>query len=139
MSRYKVNTVILFVFFYRTMLQVYWDHIPAGVSARAMVHFAQLHLNNNEFAKLDFGSPEQNLEHYGSEVPPLYDLSQVSAPTAIFVGEKDDFATLPDVDKLVSVLPNVIHYELLDFPGCTHYEFAIGIDAGKIIYKPKNT
>jgi hypothetical protein len=33
-------------------------------------------------------------------------------------------------------LPNVFHLELLDYPGCSHMDFAIGIDARKIIYDP---
>ncbi len=59
------------------MIPVYLDHLPAGVSTRTLVHYAQLHLNNDQFAWYDYGSPEENLEHYGSEIPPIYNLSQV--------------------------------------------------------------
>ncbi len=34
------------------------------------------------------------MDHYGSETPPNYDLGQVTAPTAIFFGEKDDLVTI---------------------------------------------
>jgi hypothetical protein len=41
----------------------------------------------------------------------------VTAKTAIFIGEADDLATLPDAKHLATLLPNVIHFELLKFPG----------------------
>jgi hypothetical protein len=56
-------------------------------------------LKTIQFVKFDFGSPEQNMDHYGSETPPNYDLGQVTAPTAIFFGEKDDL-----VNKLLSYI-----------------------------------
>jgi hypothetical protein len=56
-------------------------------------------LKTIQFVKFDFGSPEQNMDHYGSETPPNYDLAQVTAPTAIFFGEKDDL-----VKKLLSYI-----------------------------------
>jgi hypothetical protein len=51
-------------------------------------------LKTIQFVKFDFGSPEENMDHYGSETPPNYDLGQVTAPTAIFFGEKDDLVTI---------------------------------------------
>lgn len=118
------------------MIPVYLDHFPTGISTRPLVHYAQLYLNNDTFEHFDFGSPEVNLEHYGIETPPPYDLSQVVAPTAVFIGEKDDMATIEGGEKLASLLPNCFHSEVVDYPGCSHFDFALGIDAGKIIYGP---
>jgi hypothetical protein len=44
-------------------------------------------------------------------------LSLITAKTAIYIGEGDDLATLPDAKTLASLLPNVFHFELLKFPG----------------------
>ena len=66
----------------------------------------------------------------------MYDLSRVTAKTAIYIGEADTTATAPDGEHLRDVLPNCIHYEVLDFPGCTHLDFALGIDARVKIYDP---
>ncbi len=45
-------------------------------------------------------------------------------------------ATFPDGKMLALLLPNVFHFELLDYPGCSHMDFALGIDGRKIIYDP---
>ena len=59
----------------------------------------------------------QNFKHYGQDEPPTYNLSRVTTKTAIFIGEADDLATMPDAQKLATLLPNVIHIEKLKFPG----------------------
>ena len=61
-------------FFSRTMMPTYLDHIPDGSSTRPFVQYAQLHLLQDEFRKYDFGSDEENIAHYGSAIPPSYDL-----------------------------------------------------------------
>ena len=40
------------------------------------------------FLWYDYGS-EQNLELYGSETPPAYDLSKITAPVAAYYGKND--------------------------------------------------
>ena len=44
-------------------------------------------------------------------------MSLITTKTAIYIGEGDDLATLPDAKTLASLLPNVFHLELLKFPG----------------------
>ena len=41
-----------------------------------------------------------NILHYHQSTPPVYDLSKVTAPTAIFKGDADDLVSLIDVDIL---------------------------------------
>ena len=130
------RTVYTTFLHFRTMIPVYLDHFPTGISTRPLVHYAQLYKNEDAFKHFDFGGPEENMEHYGSVVPPLYDLSKVVAPTAVFIGENDDLATVSGGLKLSSMLPNCFHSEVLDYPGCSHFDFALGLDAGKIIYDP---
>ena len=118
------------------MIPVYLDHFPSGMSTRPLVHYGQLHLNNDAFELFDFGSSEENLEHYGSETPRQYNLENIVAPTALFIGESDDLATVQGCQKLASILPNVIYSEVLDYPNCTHFDFALGIDARQFVYDP---
>lgn len=40
------------------------------------------------FEKFDYGR-EKNLEFYGSEIPPEYDLKNVTAPVALYYGKND--------------------------------------------------
>ena len=115
------------------MASVYLDMVPAGTSTRPLVHYAQLHLTDLEFRKFDFGKKE-NEETYGTSTPPSYDLSKIQTPVAIWVGDKDYLVDIQDVDYLVSVLPNVKHYETVDIPGFTHLDFATAIDADKAVY-----
>jgi len=118
------------------MIPVYLDHIPAGASTRPFVHYAQLHQLDNKFKKYDYGSSEANIDHYGTPEPPEYDLSKISAPVAIFAGDNDNLVATEDAEYLSTLLPNLFHFEVVDYPKCSHYDFAIGIDAGEKIYKP---
>ena len=118
------------------MVPEYMDHIPAGMSTRPIVHYAQLNLYDHEFKKYDYGNPELNMDAYGTPVPPNYDLSKITAPTAIWAGDKDDLADVADVEHLVEVLPNVTHYEVVGIEGFTHLDFAIAIDADQYVYAP---
>ena len=59
-----------------SMLSFYLDHLPGGASLEMLSHYAQLYLNPDKFVKFDFG-PKKNLEMYGQEDPPEYDLSKV--------------------------------------------------------------
>jgi hypothetical protein len=93
------------------MIPVYLDHHPAGSSTRPLVHYAQLNDANDRFVNYNFG-PEGNLEHYGVEEPPMYDLTKVTAKTAIYLGETDMTATVPDGEHLRDVLSNVIDYKV---------------------------
>ena len=48
------------------------------------------------------------------------------------LGDKDNLATIKDVNN---VLPNVSLFEIISFEGFTHMDFAIAIDADKLIYE----
>jgi hypothetical protein len=49
-------TALVLMIFFRTMIPVYLDHIPAGTSTRPLIHYAQLH-KINDFVKFDFKDP----------------------------------------------------------------------------------
>lgn len=117
-----------------TMVPIYLDHIPSGSSTRPFVHYAQLSLLNREFKKYDFGNADKNIEHYGVPVPPNHDLTNVKVPTALFLADADDLATIADAEWLVEDLPNVSLFKVVDFKGFTHIDFAIAIDADKLVY-----
>ncbi len=115
-------------------MPTYLEHVPDGSSTRPFVQYAQLHLLDNEFRKYDFGSEEENVAHYGVPIPPSYDLSNVKVPVALFAGDKDDLACVEDVQVLADRLPNVSLFQVVEFEGFTHLDFAIAIDADKLIY-----
>uniref|UniRef100_A0A2P2I6Z9 Lipase n=1 Tax=Hirondellea gigas TaxID=1518452 RepID=A0A2P2I6Z9_9CRUS len=106
---------------------------PAGASKSTLLHYAQLVLSK-KFRKFDYGSFSQNLEHYGQLTPTEYDLTKVRTPIALFVGLNDYLADRRDVDKLNSLLPNVIRYKFLNYPRYNHLDFIWGKHAAELVY-----
>lgn len=109
------------------------DHLPAGSSAKPFVHYAQLHLTDNEFLKYDYGPKENAARYNGSETPPPYNLDNVIAPTALFVGEADHTGNVEDNAHLAQVLPNCFHHEVID-EHWSHMDFSVAMDAPEKIY-----
>lgn len=96
---YNINT---------TRLPVYASFVPAGISTKALVHFAQLmrtldQTGLSKFQQFDYG-PEKNLFMYGASSPPEYNLSRISTPIAIFSGERDALGNNQDVNTLAEIL-----------------------------------
>jgi len=114
-----------------TMIPTYLDHIPEGTSTRPFVHYAQLYMSD-KFESYDYGL--DNWNHYGQDTPINYDLSKVTAPTAIFKGDADDLADVVDIDRLVSELPNVVLDHLVEYEGWTHFDFAAAMDVDVLVY-----
>jgi hypothetical protein len=77
---------------------------PAGTSIQNMLHWEQGVLNPT-FQKYDYGSEELNIQHYGTSVPPMYDLSKLAVKTALFWGGHDYLADPTDVQKIIAEMP----------------------------------
>merc|ERR1719430_538496 len=115
-----------------TMFPTYLDHIPEGTSTRPFVHYAQLFLSGN-WEAYDFGE-EGNEAHYNQSSQPVYSLSNVVTPTAIFKGNNDELVDLQDINKLVDLLPNVVFDHLVDREGWSHLDYIIAMDADTKVY-----
>ena len=92
-----------------------------------------MHLTDNEFLKYDYGPKENAARYNGSKTPPPYNLENVIAPTALFVGEDDTLGDPEDNEHLAQVLPNLLHHEVID-EHWSHIDFAVAIDAPEKIY-----
>jgi pimeloyl-ACP methyl ester carboxylesterase len=92
----------------KTRLTVYMTHTPAGTSVQNMIHFMQ-GVQTDQFQMYDFGTPAENLRHYGQTIPPLYDLSSVHVPVALYYGGNDWLADPYDVEWIKPQLPNLIY------------------------------
>lgn len=115
------------------MVPVYMSHLPSGSSTIQFLHYAQLFRNGGHFRHFDFGV-DQNRIQYGSDIPPDFDLSRITVPTALFTGVDDVFATPKDSDKLAEILPNVIVNEVIDDPHWTHMDFVWNMDVKEMLY-----
>ncbi|KAF5293144.1 hypothetical protein FQA39_LY13754 [Lamprigera yunnana] len=88
-----------------TLIPQILSNIPAGTSTRCFFHYAQLGIYES-FQKYDFGE-SGNLERYGQAIPPIYNISKITAPVALVYSDNDVLAQLPDVYHLISELPNI--------------------------------
>lgn len=73
-------------------------HSPAGAGWRNIAHYAQ-NIANKRFMRWDFGA-EKNMEKYGSETAPDYDLSKIQVPMILAHGDLDELADVKDVEWL---------------------------------------
>lgn len=85
-------------------IQVYVSETPAGTSSQNMMHWLQGVLSPT-FQHFDYGTSDENMAHYGTSTPPLYDLSKLAVPTALFGGSHDYLADPLDVQKIVDEVP----------------------------------
>lgn len=75
-------------------------HFPGGVSAKELRHYSQL-IRDGAFRDFDYGK-QGNLKQYNQATPPSFDMSKISVPTALFVGENDTLGDLQDVGTLTN-------------------------------------
>ncbi|CAG0896315.1 unnamed protein product [Darwinula stevensoni] len=107
-------------------------HNPAGTSTQNVVHFAQL-VNSERFQHFNWGR-EGNLEHYGQEQPPEYDLTKVNTPVFLYYGDNDWLADPEDVVWLASELPSLIDNYRVPFDAWNHLDFLWGIDVKEFLF-----
>nr|XP_054921068.1 lipase 3-like isoform X2 [Dermacentor andersoni] len=90
---------------------------------------------SEKFQKFDFGKT-RNRVRYGQETPPVYNLSRVTAPVALYWSSGDWLADPKDVSQLRDQLPRLV----LDFrvrdPSFTHLDFSVGVGARRLVYEP---
>jgi len=116
-----------------TLVDTIVHHTPAGSSSKTLVHYAQ-EMASDKFCRYDFG-PEKNLEVYGQEEPPEYDVTQITAPVALYWSDNDWLAEPVDVMRLSSQLPNLFASYEVPFAKWNHLDFLYGIDADVLVYQ----
>ena len=80
----------------------------------------------------DFGVPSENVLHYNQTTPPIYDLTQVKVPVALYSGTNDWLADPTDVDFLRKVLPNIVDNLIVDI--YNHQDFVWAVNTREVIY-----
>jgi pimeloyl-ACP methyl ester carboxylesterase len=77
---------------------------PGGTSILNYAHWAQMTLYKTyKLQKFDYGH-KGNLKEYGQAFAPVYDLSKIPRPIAIFCGELDKLVTLKDIEWVEGIL-----------------------------------
>lgn len=125
-------------------LPIMLRYTPAGSSVRNLAHWAQgVRLPAPTFQMFDWGSdcsdyffrPQPcNIQVYGSDDVPQYNLSRVTLPLGLFSGGRDKMASTQDVEALIRALPAAtvrFHHQEANYG---HADFTWGLDAREKIY-----
>ncbi|KAM7072814.1 lipase member K-like [Molossus nigricans] len=113
-------------------LDVYLAQSPAGTSVQNMLHWAQA-VNSGLFQAFDWGNPYQNMIHFQQLTPPLYNVSEMNVPTAMWSGGHDRVADPRDIENLLPNITRLIYYKFI--PHYNHVDFYLGQDAPQEIYQ----
>ncbi|XP_049502038.1 lipase member N isoform X1 [Panthera uncia] len=113
-------------------MDVYMSHAPTGSSIQNILHIKQLY-RSDEFRAYDWGSEAENMHHYNQSRPPLYDLTTMRVPTAMWVGGNDVLVTPQDVARILPQIRNLRYFDLL--PDWNHFDFIWGLDAPQRVYR----
>ncbi|KAF3823903.1 hypothetical protein GH733_006907 [Mirounga leonina] len=115
----------------KSRMDVYMSHAPTGSSMQNILHIKQLY-RSDEFRAYDWGSEAENMHHYNQSRPPLYDLTTMKVPTAMWAGGHDVLVTLQDVARVIPQIGNLQYFDLL--PDWNHFDFIWGMDAPQRMY-----
>jgi pimeloyl-ACP methyl ester carboxylesterase len=101
-------------------------HEPGGTSILNMQHWQQMvNYPSYKVQKFDFGK-DGNMEKYGQSTPPVYDLTKLPGPIALFSGSADRLADPTDVKWLESVIPDSSMVYKNEWKGFGHLTFIWG-------------
>nr|AAC62229.1 yolk polypeptide 2 [Plodia interpunctella] len=114
-------------------IRVIMGHLPAGGSTRQVRQYGQA-VATHEFRMYDYGS-EVNQEVYGDRVPPVYDVTKIRTPVALYFSEHDWLAHPKDVLRLKEQLPNVTEYYQVPEEYFSHMDFLYSQKAPVVVYK----
>ncbi|KAK9878702.1 hypothetical protein WA026_023401 [Henosepilachna vigintioctopunctata] len=105
---------------------------PNSFSIQQPYHYLQV-IRSGRFAKYDYG-PDKNNRIYGSTTPPLYDLSKIRAPVALFSSKNDMYFNPKDEEKLEEMLSNVVYKHLVEDELFNHADFLFAKDSIELVY-----
>ncbi|XP_053607761.1 lipase 3-like [Plodia interpunctella] len=118
--------------FNKTLLPIFLAHLGTGTSWKTVVHFAQEIVSGGRYQYFDYGS-YYNVEVYGTETPPEYDLSKVTLPITLFWAKNDLLSSEGDVRALLEKLPDTTKSYLVPHPEFNHLDYLWAIDAPRLI------
>ncbi|XP_018006598.1 lipase 3 [Hyalella azteca] len=113
------------------MIPVVFPNALEGSSARQLCQTFQVAFG--ELQKFDFGVAE-NRRCYGRATPPVYDLSKILCPVAVYWAENDYTVKIKDVERLEKSLPNLIRNYRVTSDPFDHVDFVYSSKAKELVY-----
>ena len=97
-------------------------------------------MESKRFARFDYGSADENRAVYGQPSVPDFPLDKIpsNAVISLIRAQNDYLSSIPDQERLIRILKrNGVRLEdyVVTDPNWTHVDFALGIDAGKLVYE----
>ncbi|XP_039293236.1 lipase 1-like [Nilaparvata lugens] len=106
------------------MVMIQWAHgekvFPDSSSTKNFLHFLQV-MGSANFQRYDYGR-EKNLKVWGSESPPLYNLSKIRAPMIFYIAS-GDLILEQDCENLARSLPNLVFVMKIPYLTFGHMDF----------------
>uniref|UniRef100_H2ZL00 Lipase n=1 Tax=Ciona savignyi TaxID=51511 RepID=H2ZL00_CIOSA len=121
--------------YYKDRLPVYLSHTPGGTSLQNLLHFSQM-VESGKMQKWDHWSAKENLDAYGQETSPEYELSNIKSPVALFVGSLDQLAHPLNFHSYVLMdINNFLNLQIPQLDDWDHLDFLWGKNAGVVYNK----
>lgn len=116
--------------------QVLFGHFPAGTSLKNFARYGQS-MKSRDFTKFDYGKAG-NINFYGSEKPPSYNLSAVTVPALVLYGRNDYLVDVKDIKWLLKRLPNVLEAVEVSDPLWNHLDMTYSRHTNEIVFPKIN-
>ena len=120
-------------------LPVLFTHMPGGGSLFNSIHYQQMYFSG-EFKMFDFGSPEENMKHYGQDTPPFYNTDRIrdtfsKVPSLLMVGEDDSIVRPKDLERLEKMLEGTLSKTVI-IEGYNHANYGLATDCKQKVLEP---
>jgi len=119
----------------QSRIQVYVSETPAGTSVKNVIQWTQ-GVKSGVFKMYDYGCGLlscPNQDHYGQKTPPIYNVTQIRIPTALYYGGQDLLTNRQDLEYLFQNLANIESKN--EVPTYAHLDFTWGTTANQLVYQ----
>lgn len=103
---------------------------PSRGPTRSLLHYAQI-LASGQYRRYNFEQNE-NINVYGSLLPPEYLLENITTPVILFYSNNDWISNNTDIEMMIEKLPKVISTNVID--GYSHLDFIFANNVKSMIY-----